>query len=424
MSRQIQIRRGTATEHSGFTGVIGEVTMDTTNNTLRVHDGVTPGGNEIMSTNKFYSYATNCITEIKQDIKLELSSGVLKLKSGSKIYVPNGDGIFDTMVVSGDKNVGTGANIDGQTMVFYRVDNNTAWGNVNVSNVYSGTTVPSGALCMWYDTTNNYIRVTVNGTASTSQYFSLPLAIITVSNGTVTSIDQVFNGFGYIGSIIFVLPGVKGLAPNGRNNDGTLNNYNINTTSVKIANAGNYKFLLNYNGLLDPAYYGNYIEQETMPSVNCTWYKPSTNTLYHVLSGVADVKREIVAIDVKTSGGKVTNLKPNLPFRAVDYNDTEYIAHQSKPSDRYINLSWATSGSAYIMPADGYLTGRRNSDAVGQYLFVYKDTVLHGIYSSWSVSGSQGACFCVPVSKGDTIIISYNMANAAQLQFYYANGVK
>ncbi|MBQ8255610.1 MAG: hypothetical protein IJY99_01445 [Alphaproteobacteria bacterium] len=44
MSRQIQIRRGTATEHENFTGAIGEVTMDTTNKTLRVHDGETLGG--------------------------------------------------------------------------------------------------------------------------------------------------------------------------------------------------------------------------------------------------------------------------------------------------------------------------------------------------------------------------------------------
>ncbi len=44
MSRQIQIRRGTAAEHATFTGAIGEITMDTTNNTIRVHDGTTVGG--------------------------------------------------------------------------------------------------------------------------------------------------------------------------------------------------------------------------------------------------------------------------------------------------------------------------------------------------------------------------------------------
>ena len=44
MSRQIQIRRGSKEEHQNFTGAIGEITMDTTNNTLRVHDGTTVGG--------------------------------------------------------------------------------------------------------------------------------------------------------------------------------------------------------------------------------------------------------------------------------------------------------------------------------------------------------------------------------------------
>ena len=44
MSRQIQLRRGTSAEHENFTGAIGEVTVDTTTNTLRVHDGQTAGG--------------------------------------------------------------------------------------------------------------------------------------------------------------------------------------------------------------------------------------------------------------------------------------------------------------------------------------------------------------------------------------------
>lgn len=44
MSRQIQFRRGTSAEHETFTGAPGEITVDTTANTLRVHDGQTPGG--------------------------------------------------------------------------------------------------------------------------------------------------------------------------------------------------------------------------------------------------------------------------------------------------------------------------------------------------------------------------------------------
>ena len=44
MSKQIQFRRGSATEHANFIGANGEITVDTTNKTLRVHDGENPGG--------------------------------------------------------------------------------------------------------------------------------------------------------------------------------------------------------------------------------------------------------------------------------------------------------------------------------------------------------------------------------------------
>ena len=47
MAYAIQRRRGTAAEHSSFTGLAGEITIDTTNNTIRVHDGSTAGGHRL-----------------------------------------------------------------------------------------------------------------------------------------------------------------------------------------------------------------------------------------------------------------------------------------------------------------------------------------------------------------------------------------
>ena len=47
MAKQLQLRKGTATEHNTFTGANGEVTVDTTNKTLRVHDGTTVGGTQL-----------------------------------------------------------------------------------------------------------------------------------------------------------------------------------------------------------------------------------------------------------------------------------------------------------------------------------------------------------------------------------------
>jgi hypothetical protein len=44
VSFAFQRRRGTTTEHSTFTGLLGELTVDTTKKTVVVHDGTTAGG--------------------------------------------------------------------------------------------------------------------------------------------------------------------------------------------------------------------------------------------------------------------------------------------------------------------------------------------------------------------------------------------
>jgi Major tropism determinant N-terminal domain len=40
----LQLRRGTTAQHSTFTGLVGEVTIDTDKDTIVVHDGSTAGG--------------------------------------------------------------------------------------------------------------------------------------------------------------------------------------------------------------------------------------------------------------------------------------------------------------------------------------------------------------------------------------------
>jgi hypothetical protein len=43
----IQFRRGTTTQHNSFTGLVGEVTVDTDKKTVVVHDGSTAGGSAL-----------------------------------------------------------------------------------------------------------------------------------------------------------------------------------------------------------------------------------------------------------------------------------------------------------------------------------------------------------------------------------------
>jgi hypothetical protein len=49
MATQTQLRRGTAAQNNSFTGAVGELSYDTENKSIRVHDGSTAGGIEVIT---------------------------------------------------------------------------------------------------------------------------------------------------------------------------------------------------------------------------------------------------------------------------------------------------------------------------------------------------------------------------------------
>jgi microcystin-dependent protein len=63
MAKQIQLRRGTTAENNGFTGAVGEVSVDTDKEVLVVHDGVTAGGFPVAAR----ANANGTISLIKKD---------------------------------------------------------------------------------------------------------------------------------------------------------------------------------------------------------------------------------------------------------------------------------------------------------------------------------------------------------------------
>lgn len=58
MAKTLQLRRGTTAENDAFTGSEGELTVDTTKKTLRLHDGSTAGGKEIVGASDLADVAT------------------------------------------------------------------------------------------------------------------------------------------------------------------------------------------------------------------------------------------------------------------------------------------------------------------------------------------------------------------------------
>lgn len=86
MSKRIQLRRGTASENSSFTGAVGEVTVDTTNKTLRVHDGTTSGGTTLATVNQLPAVATTSyVGVIRIATQTEVNAGT----DSTKAIVPN-----------------------------------------------------------------------------------------------------------------------------------------------------------------------------------------------------------------------------------------------------------------------------------------------------------------------------------------------
>lgn len=275
---------------------------------------------------------TNCITAIPQDIKLALVDGVLTLKAGSKLYKANGESVM----ISGDL-VASQAGTNSGAFAFCRSDNNTIY-TLTAANMFSGDTAPASPVITttWLDTAARDVKV-YDGTQWVGGV-SLPLCRFNNQDGKVTAVTQVFNGFGYMGSTTFILPGVKGLAPYGRNEDGSLKSFEIQITDIIFRSITwdcskgqdlclGYDNGAKYPGFVSTGSLWRYFEQLTKPSSPRKydiWYNPETNIMKRYLDeGWRDVRLVYVGqwFTESTSPYRVTELKTKSIFHAVDYSD-------------------------------------------------------------------------------------------------------
>lgn len=271
------------------------------------------------------SNITNCITYIPQDIKLELSSGTLTLKSGSKVYVPNGSGVFNTVTTSSDISDNQTLWGTGQYFAIFRYGTSVQF--IRTDTITSGTTAPTPSNGKWwYDTTNNKIK-SGNGTSWVDTDVSLPLALVTSTNGTdVASIDQIFNGFGYVSSTVFALPGVKCLIPNGRNYDGTLKNTTQNISSVITTTFANTENQTDVDCILQGTDF--WARNQTVVksaseigTATGNYYIVNENRFVFSLAGALSSQIRVIIGKITVSSGVISNFNTKTAFRAFDYND-------------------------------------------------------------------------------------------------------
>ena len=304
---------------------------------------------------------TNCIKEISQRIKYTLEDGTLTIKASSVVIVPYGvedltaqypkgttfinDNfkVYDTQFAGGKFFVWAEVQSD---IASYQTSSDTNANKrpalIDLSRNLISTlmnTTSSDATFEGTGNNNNYrtdLNIIENTLSGDHKSYVMSFPFMTVVSDTTfitKSVDCVFNGFGYIGSTIWVDKGVKGLIPNGRNEDGTLNNIEVTTTKLATysrALNGEIPLWLDANGNLALSSGVTYNEE-----LNHVCTKTNINEIHLFCQvGVTNL-----------TSGVVNSFNAKYPFRAVEYNDLQSLL----PTGAIISSASSTSPSGFLL---------------------------------------------------------------------------
>ena len=257
---------------------------------------------------------SNCILEIPQNIKMEISSDkkTITLKSGS-ICVKSGS-TYTTITTTADVSF-TNTNSNPRKCVFFLMDAGN-WARVSeIERIVSGSTDSKAGTTwhVWFDTENKEIKFYASD-ASTYGLACYPCCVIDIdSNGDISFAkdsngnDMIFNGCGFIGHHVFVYPNVKGLIPNGFNADGSLSSLIATTNALtirEITNASTTRVLALFDDDSAKTIGAGFEEVYELPQ------NPVTNKQYYEIKSIETYRR-------KNKGG---GIPPPFLFLSIAYS--------------------------------------------------------------------------------------------------------
>ena len=318
---------------------------------------------------------TNCTIEIPQNITYTLSSGALTLPQGTVVIVPYGTTdqsstypVGSTFINSNLKVVNT-EYTDGKFFVWVELQTSVTRASsagsgttstrtmalsinnsdlsivafINTATVTSDGSAPSSSLFL--NTSSNLVKSKQSGTVS-GNTCSLPIG--TADNDAtynIAKINQIYNGLGVIGTTIWADKGVRGLRPNGINNDGTLNNTLFTTSGIQLIQFDTSADAGNRNVTLGASSIGYGVS-------NSYYYNAATNRL---LYEGENVSRAIVA-SFYFDGSNISNFYVYQPLNLNTVIDGQWISKSltvvtdvTAPVSTNITYSLAN-----YLPNDGY----------------------------------------------------------------------
>lgn len=170
MPTVVQFRRGTTEQNNNFTGAAGEISIDTTIDTIRVHDGATQGGFPLVNTTASQSMANKTLTGTG-DINI---TGVVTASGNitGNYILGNGSqltGIDATSIQSGTSSMSVltsggniRANVAGAAIIKITsdgIENEKAngTGNIGTSSTYFNTVFAKSTSAQYADVAERYL---------------------------------------------------------------------------------------------------------------------------------------------------------------------------------------------------------------------------------------------------------------------------
>lgn len=156
MAKRLQLRRGTTSQHSAFTGAAGEVTVDTDKKVVVVHDGSTAGGipmaKDSVKVDKVTS-TDNAVVRFDGTTGQVQNSGVI-IDDNSNLSIGNGGALRGSR---GAGNIGTNLALgDGALQSNTTGSYNTANGvNALTSNTTGSSNTANGRDALYSNTTGS-----------------------------------------------------------------------------------------------------------------------------------------------------------------------------------------------------------------------------------------------------------------------------